>query len=114
MINKTRGGRIEWAHEGGEDPWAAQSQPDTFSISLTRGTAAIWSVDGDHMHPYVFQVRGDRGQVVEQIETTRPFEDQAGWDSMETDIQELYEAARRNALNIDSVLRQMLEDLDDK
>lgn len=118
LIEKTENGRIDWSHEENAiDPWAqtTRTSTSTFTLSLTRGTVSIWSVDGDDLHPYIFQVRGDRGQVVEQVETPRLMADDGrGFSPLEDDVKVLYDSARRNALNIDSVLRQILEDLDDK
>ncbi|QCW77450.1 hypothetical protein EQG64_08010 [Streptomyces sp. S6] len=118
LIEKTEQGRIEWSHEeNAVDPWAQTTRPSTssFTLSLTRGTVSVWSVDGDDLHPFIFEVRGDRGQVIEAIETQRlNVEDGRNFSPIERDVEKLYEAARRNALNIDSVLSQMLEDLEGK
>ncbi|MFJ7326706.1 hypothetical protein ACIQVN_10710 [Streptomyces cyaneofuscatus] len=118
LIEKTEQGRIEWSHEeNAVGPWAQTTRPSTssFTLSLTRGTVSVWSVDGDDLHPFIFEVRGDRGQVVEAVETQRlNGNDPRDFSSMEKDVKTLYEAARRNALNIDSVLNQMLEDLEGK
>ncbi|WP_159024448.1 hypothetical protein [Streptomyces scabiei] len=116
LIAKTGEGRLEWSHENNSDPWARQSDtPPSYTVSLTRGTISIWSVDGDDLHPFIFQIRGDRGQVVEQIETPRiNVSDEREYSSFESSIKTLYQSARRNALNTDAVLRQMLEDLDGK
>ncbi|MFI6609711.1 hypothetical protein [Streptomyces sp. NPDC050507] len=122
LINKTEQGRLEWSHEENPiDPWAergsrnTRSSTSTFTVSLTRGTISIWSVDGDDLHPYTLQVRGERGQVVEEVETPRlNAEDEHAFTPLQNDIKDLYLSARRNALNIDAVLRQMLNDLDDR
>ncbi|MFC8018897.1 hypothetical protein [[Kitasatospora] papulosa] len=119
LITKTEQGRLEWSHEESAiDPWAQggnRTSTSVFTLSLTRGTVSIWSIDGDDLHPFTFQVRGERGQVVEQVETPRlNMGDEREFSPFENEIKELYESARKNALNIDAVLRQMLEDLDGK
>ncbi|MER6035474.1 hypothetical protein ABT133_16385 [Streptomyces sp. NPDC001835] len=109
LIETTREGRVEWAADESDGP-----DSDTFMLSLTRGSVFVWSVDNDGAHPFVFQVRGARGQVVERIETTRPFEEGQEWTPLEDDIRKLYDLARRSALNIDEVLTQMINDLRSK
>ncbi|MDX3530951.1 hypothetical protein P1P75_32235 [Streptomyces sp. ID05-39B] len=116
LIEKTKEGRINWTDQESVETRELGSRSfASFTLSLTRGTISIWSTDGDDLHPYVFQIRGDRGQVVEQIETSRILatEDRE-YTQIENSIRVLYDLARRNALNTDSVLRQILDDLNGK
>ncbi|MFF0550256.1 hypothetical protein ACFYUL_14955 [Streptomyces sp. NPDC004311] len=101
LIIKTKERRIEWEED---------ESGDAFALSLTRGTVTVWSADGDGMHPFILRIRGDRGQIVEQVETARPYEEHT-WSRMDLSIQHLHELARRNALNIDEVIDRIIEDL---
>jgi hypothetical protein len=71
------------------------------------GKLLLESVDGDGNHPYRFEVFNADGRSIVEAETIVG-ERYGPW---EAEIEVLYEAARRNALGVDSVLRGLEDDL---
>ncbi|MEU6010224.1 hypothetical protein [Streptomyces sp. NPDC047453] len=102
LISATEAEKVEWTST------STQSAPteDTYSLSLTRGTVIIWSQDGDGTFPFMLQIRGDQGQVVEEIRS-------AGGGLVADGIAELFRVAMNSARNANAVIDSLIDDLTD-
>lgn len=96
----TEEGRVEWEAVTPD----ASADESTYVVSLTHGTVAIWSRDRDGMAPFILQIRGDRGQVVDEIPSHR--------DAHSDGITSLYQLASGSARNANAVIDSLLDDLD--
>lgn len=101
LVERTREGRIAWkALEGGTG----------FRLTTKRGSTEIVSVDEDGLLPYQLRVYDPHGTVVETLDWI-PSEEPYG-PLPNRVMADLYSAARRSALNIDTVIRGILDEID--
>ncbi|MER7933258.1 MULTISPECIES: hypothetical protein [unclassified Streptomyces] len=103
LIESTQQGRIEWESI---DPTQSPEE-GTFSVSMTHGTVMIWSRDRDGVPPFVLQIIGDRGQVVEEILSHREVMPRG----LTEQISQLYSLACGSTIASDRVIDSLLNDL---
>ena len=92
LINRTTAGKANWSQG---------SQDDTFLWSTTSGSVAVFPKDHDNQPPYVLRVLGSQGEVLEEEVFFGGYE---GFDA----VVALFKVARRNALDIDSMISNFL------
>jgi hypothetical protein len=103
LVQSTESGQIEWKGD----------QDSGFYVSTAAGAINIQSKDRDGQQPYRLVIYDSAGTEVDSLETYTYQIDVDEWepaawnDSLET----LYETARRNALNIDKVINDIVRDL---
>src|SRR5690348_10538252 len=102
LIRATRSEKVEWLSTHTD----ASPTEDTYSLSLTRGTVNIWSIDGDGTFPFVLQIRGEQGQVVEERRV-------AGNEFLAEKTAELFRIATSSARNANAVIDSLIDDLND-
>ncbi|MGW5304043.1 hypothetical protein ACWERF_08920 [Streptomyces griseoluteus] len=116
LLRLTRAGRLEWDRIGTAD------QP-IFATSFTDASFVIRSKDNDGAHPFIVELRNERGEVLESIQTVgvRPLRGELSPEDQEErrrgrefnrTLHDLYNAARRNAMNIDRFLDGVLAQLE--
>jgi hypothetical protein len=93
--------RVEWASNYPERPAAH----DIYSLSLTRGTVEIQNRDGDGLPPFILSIRGEQGQIVDEIRTR-------GNDAIDLKIAELFDLISNRSRNSDEVIDSLIDDLD--
>ncbi|MCC2318796.1 hypothetical protein [Cellulomonas chengniuliangii] len=107
LLRATESGKIKWRPGDGT----------VFQYSAGDSSAVIRSRDEDGVQPYVFELFDDQGVAVESLMTRwfntpdAPWEEggePADWNET---LEDLYHAARRNALNIDRVIGSLLKSL---
>lgn len=108
LLAATEEGRVEWS--------AADDTQTTFSTARSAGSVVIESHDRDGAEPYILTVFDSSGRRVETLEsswdqgdTVLGIRQAARWNDL---LRNLYEAARRRALNIDTVLDALINDLE--
>lgn len=97
LLSKTDGGSVAWK----------EARQAAYAWTGPHGTVIISSRDDDGAAPFVVTIQDREGNVVESVEShgdNTPGE----FDSL---LENLYETARRNALNIDPLVRSMISDL---
>jgi hypothetical protein len=99
LLALTQKGGIDWE----KDP----RSEDSYSYSTTDSTVIIRSRDADGDIPYVISVRDQDGDTVATLTVTDSFDNLA----QKKTISDLYKAARRSALQTDSVLDKLIDDL---
>jgi hypothetical protein len=106
LLDATRDQRVEWT--------VADDTNTSFSFARTSGAVVISSKDQDGAFPYVMEVFDPAGRKVESLET--------GWFTDENTMEDypfewnetlrlLFETARAQALNIDSVINALLQEI---
>lgn len=118
LIKLTDRGDLSWEEES---PSRGVSG-DRFSASTPTATFYVGSADGDGAPPYIFEVRGEDGSLIEKVRHPLPrspfsfpdIADMGGRIGLENSMHELYTTARRSALDIDSILDSIIQDLDDE
>ncbi|MFC8454608.1 hypothetical protein [Kitasatospora sp. NPDC057223] len=105
LISLTQARKIEW-----ESATNNRHVPGRYSASIADATFSIWSKDGDGLHPYIFEMYNGEGDQVGLVRS-RPV-DSAVDQEMNDLIQELHQAAHRNATNIDAFLDHLIEELE--
>lgn len=104
LTNQTKADRVNWevVDEGGQQ----------FQYSTPSSSVLIRTKDGDGVAPYVIEIYDNHGDMVESVRTTVEDRDDP-WSSgsFNAAVEELFTLARRNALNIDGVLDDLLESL---
>ncbi|MEU9643849.1 hypothetical protein [Streptomyces sp. NPDC048188] len=93
--------RVEWTSNYPERPAAH----DIYSLSLTRGTVEIQNRDGDGLPPFVLTIRGEQGQIVDEVRTS-------GADQIDLKIAELFDLVANRSRNSDEVIDSLIDDLD--
>ena len=106
LTEPTRTRHIRWATEGSS----------SFLLSIPSGSVRIRSMDGDGMWPYELQILDENGVSVETAETEVEREAGQGMTLKNTPLSlalsELYEAARDNSLNVETVMENILRDVE--
>ena len=112
MVEKKLGKLIERLHKktlAGEIDWDATADPRRFQTALPDYTIQLTS-DPSESASQAFELsvfdEEDR-----QIESVRPIDLQGVLTSPTGAMRDLYEAARRQALNVDEALDHLLEEL---
>lgn len=94
--------------------WAETDSPDVFIASLQSGVVAVGRTTRP-AHGYFFAVRNDFGVTLEEASIGDPEEEMFLPSSLKRIFQEtlvdLYERARRKALEVDSTLDSLLDEL---
>jgi hypothetical protein len=102
--------------ELGQVDWQTTDNETAFVCTLRAASVAITSVDDDGVSPFSLLILDQSGDVVDSL-TTRvqrlPAQDSgqirvAPWNEP---LERLYEVARRNALNIDKIVDELLAEL---
>ena len=104
LIQATSEGRIKW------EP--AKGRSDAFEYVGRASRVLIGSRDDDSAYPYQLTILDNANRVVESLQTSwsnDPFGDPEP-EPWNADIDELYQLARRSALNIDVAIRDLLRD----
>ncbi|MEZ3179932.1 hypothetical protein KYY02_14935 [Streptomyces pimonensis] len=122
LLNLTTARRLDWDSIG-------SARAEKYATSLSSTSFVVYSKDNDGQHPFVVELRNANGDLVESIRSrpVRPrmrrvrdeseTEDPAvvarrkDDESFNKKIQELYSRARRNAMNVDSFIDEVLEQL---
>jgi hypothetical protein len=116
LLRLTTAGRLEWDSVGTAD------RP-RFATSFSDASFVIHSKDNDGAHPFIVELRNERGEVLESIQsvTLRAVRRELSSDE-ESERQQnrefnkvlydLYNVARRNAMNIDQFLDGLLAQLE--
>jgi hypothetical protein len=102
LLRLTRERQLAW--EVG-DPW----RKFTYTVSLPGYSASIFSEDNDGLQPFHLHLLDSEGQPFETIVSERGYEGE--WDGRSLKLQELYDAARRSALNTDAAIDGFLSEL---
>ena len=100
MAQMTEQGRLEWESPAGSDY--------IFFATLPRFEVVVVSVEKDDGHPYALELKNTRtGRMVDKYETG------VGANSVTLQrIEQLYKAAKRQAMGLGTIARELQEDLD--
>lgn len=90
-----------------------RSTGEPFSVNLTASTVRIRSKDDDGLAPYVVEVLDSTGVVVESIERSS-FHDATENSNYNIVLSELYSLARRDALDVNNILDNLIQELDEE
>src|SRR5947207_3346592 len=103
LVAKTNSGSIRWT-------WAADGQ-DSLAFRYETGNATVVSetVDHDGLAPYRLSILNREGIEVEALEWASA--SGANFQAVRDLLTNLYDAARRNALDSDSVIKDLFDDL---
>jgi hypothetical protein len=117
LVNLTKAGRLDWAADYRNNK--SGMTVASYTTSLTQTSLTIWSSDGDGLPPFYLEISNSNGEPVEEISTNQQehFIKSPLIQSVDTQsqlLQELYVAAKRNALNADVILNQLLEELNER
>jgi hypothetical protein len=97
LISQTSQGRVRWS---------TTDRDDVFQFSTTRASMTI--EPGSRQQTFVLRVLNERGVQVEALAASgEPFTRDPGG----RELSELYELARRQALEVDDVLDTVLDEL---
>ena len=102
--------RLTRATERGVVAWQLQSET-SFSYSTGSSSVIIASLDHDGQYPFVLRVLDNSGTELESELSHRGslnYQERP----LATEIERLYELARRSALNVDPVLDDLLNSVD--
>lgn len=102
LLRLTKARRLDWEVD---DPW----NRSTYTISLPGYSASIASEDSDGLQPFHLKLIDSQGQPFETISSERDLDGE--WDRRSVRLEELYEVARRRALNTDVALDEFLKKL---
>ncbi|MFI1499801.1 hypothetical protein [Streptomyces platensis] len=122
LLNLTVTRKLEWESVG-------SARTAKYATSLADASFIVYSKDNDGLHPFVVELRNENGELVETIRsrsvvqrTRRPREEveegpEAATKRREDQafnrrMQEMYDRARRNAMNVDSFLDGVLAQLE--
>ncbi|MFC7933550.1 hypothetical protein [Streptomyces cinereoruber] len=116
LLRSTKAGRLEWDSVGSND------RP-RYVTSFTDASFVVYSKDNDGAHPFIVELRNERGEILESIQSAsiRPLRRELNEEErLERQSQrefnnilyELHNVARRNAMNIDSFLDNLLSQLE--
>lgn len=99
LLSLTRQGKIHWS----------QGEASSYEYSTATSSVLVSNDDEDGRHPFTLEVYNDSGNVVDQLKTGYTATHMAyAWNDL---IEELYTVARRDALDIDKVLDEILAQL---
>jgi hypothetical protein len=98
--------RLTVGTETGTVKWAVQ-RPHAYVLEGAAAKVTVQSGADDDSHPYYFEVRNPDGFVVGSGDTVPG----AGYETWETEIENLYQAARNNALGVDKTVRDLAAEL---
>ncbi|MFI7894291.1 hypothetical protein ACIFUY_23945 [Streptomyces sp. CACIS-1.16CA] len=107
LIAATRRESVEWSSTKND----VSTEEDVYTLSLTRGTVAVWSRDGDGVPPYGLQIRGEQGQVVEEYTSHQNSHDDELGQAISDKLGMLFYVASISARNANAVIDSMLDDL---
>ncbi|MFB7430513.1 hypothetical protein ACFCZ5_04140 [Streptomyces microflavus] len=119
LLSLTEAQRIEWQAVG------TLNNP-RYATSFADSSFVVYSKDADGMLPFVVELRNDRGEVLESIrsKSMRPRLRRQFTESEEAEreeireynkkFQDLYNRARRNAMNVDHFLDGVLAELEEQ
>ena len=91
--------------------WRTTNTQTAFQTVRSKSSAIIESVEGDGSAPHSLTIFNEDGVAVESLSSS--WDDQGLPEHWNDFLESLYEAARRRALNIDSVISDLLGDLDE-
>jgi hypothetical protein len=104
--------RLSKATNEGKADWTSENHA-SFLLALPSASARIRSVDGDGLEPYELTIIDDNGVSIESLRSEwegEPFRSESEyWNET---LSDLYETARTKALNIGSVIDNLLADLE--
>lgn len=113
---ETLASRLVIATKQGSVKWDDTSTT-SFQCELGPTTVVVRSKDGDGVRPFEMRLVNFGGVVVDSVATSM-IDDPEAWDGrvihesrLSALVEELYEAARRNALEVDTVIADALEAL---
>lgn len=101
LLEMTNEGSIQWER-------GSSSRDDVFAWSSPRSTVTIWSRDKDKSHPFVLAITDASGTEVERV---TDIGDGPSYMSLWEIMDDLYPLVRRQALQVDKVINDLLEDL---
>ncbi|MDT7572578.1 MAG: hypothetical protein QOE05_2752 [Actinomycetota bacterium] len=109
--------RMTRATDSGSVKWSPNDDTGTsFSYSTREASISIRSKDGDGVHPFILEVFDSGGVMVESLASGYTEIPDDPWASTgfvwNAALEGLYGAARRNALNIDSVIDSLLRSIE--
>lgn len=109
--------RLLFASEQGSVDWQTTDREHAFRTSVGKTPIVVASQDDDGAFPWTLQIMDTQGDVVDSLTSqTTTVRDATGrltkraseWNG---DLRNLYEMARRKALNIDVVVDELLSQL---
>ncbi|WP_155053866.1 hypothetical protein [Streptomyces blattellae] len=119
LLSLTEAGRLDWESVG--IPRAPK-----FATSLADASFVVYSKDNDGLSPHILELRNNNGETVETLRTKAPIR-RPSRSEQESDAEEeyrsatravnlklrnLYNEARRNAMNVDSFLDSLVDQLE--
>ena len=99
LIAATKRGRVEWI-----TPTASNT---LFEVDRPSGSLRVFSKDGDDNHPLIFQIFNPEHREIAEVET-----DVTPSDAWESEVDQLYELAKNQALGINDVMKSLEKELD--
>jgi hypothetical protein len=103
LVERTVSGQIEWREV---------VPANAFQLDIPSGAIVIETVDSDESPPYRMTIHNPEGQEVDALEQEwEAYEGESYPADWNVTLADLFEAARRNALDIDSVLNGIIQDL---
>ncbi|MFI9337018.1 hypothetical protein [Streptomyces althioticus] len=119
LLNLTDAGRLDWESVG--TPRAPK-----FATSLADASFVVYSKDNDGLSPHVLELQNNNGETVESLRTKtalrRPIrneqeteaeeERRAATRAVNAKLRNLYNEARRNAMNVDAFLDSLVDQLE--
>jgi hypothetical protein len=102
LLRRTRDGAIEWEIRS----YGSRDGSEQVDYSTSANTITVKPRDDDGQKPYVLIVKNSSGIEIDRL-------DPGEWpdDSSDGALDELYTVARRQALDVDRTLDQLLNDL---
>lgn len=109
--------RLAFSTERGSTEWESTDRDFAFRATLGDTSIIVASQDDDGTAPWTLQIIDSSGDVVDSLTTWsravrnadgRTVRQGAAWN---TDLHNLYEMARRNALNIEAIVNDLLSQL---
>ena len=102
LVTRTRSKGLDWS--------ISEFEEDEFFIQRRAGRVAIRSRDGDRRAPYVLEIYNKDGILAETFVTEDSTPPVGDFDKL---VAELYEEARRGALDVDIITSELLKEIGD-
>jgi hypothetical protein len=104
--------RLDHATQQGSVEWKTSDRRAAFEYSTSNASVVVATVDDDGTSPYIVEVYDDKGIVVDSLRTSQRVEGgkqvAQPWN---VPVAELYDSARRSALNTNKVIDDLMRGL---
>ncbi|MFC5754888.1 hypothetical protein [Actinomadura rugatobispora] len=92
--------------------WHESDRPNAFHSTLGGATVVIASDDDDGRYPYSLEILDEEGALVDSLKSGTYENDNGEWEmEWNSDLEALYDRARRSVKNVDRVLNEIMKHL---